>query len=64
MALGWNEIKDRAVRFSNEWKDACNEEQESQNFLIEFFDVFGISRRKVATFEHKVKKLDEHAGID
>ena len=62
MALGWNEIKDRAVRFSNEWKDACNEEQDSQNFLIEFFDVFGISRRKVATFEHKVKKLDEHAG--
>jgi len=62
MALGWNEIKDRAVRFSNEWKDTCNEEQDSQNFLIEFFDVFGISRRKVATFEHKVKKLDEHAG--
>ena len=28
-------------------------------FLVDFFNVFGISQRKVATFEHRVKKLNE-----
>jgi len=62
MALSWNEIKDRALRFSKEWADTCNEEADAKPFLIEFFNVFGISRKKVSTFEHKVKKLDEHDG--
>ena len=62
MALSWNEIKDRAIRFSKEWENACNEEAEAQTFLYEFFNIFNISQRKVATFEHKVKKLDEHGG--
>ena len=25
MALGWNEVKERAVRFYKEWKDTLNE---------------------------------------
>jgi hypothetical protein len=62
MALSWNEIKDRALKFSNEWKDDFNEEAEAKSFLEAFFLVFGISRKKVATFEHKVKKLDDKDG--
>ncbi len=62
MALSWNEIKDRALKFSNEWKDDFNEEAEAKSFLEAFFNVFGISRKKVATFEHKVKKLDDKDG--
>jgi hypothetical protein len=31
-------------------------------FWMLFFSVFGISRRKIATFEYKVKKLNEHDG--
>jgi hypothetical protein len=62
MSLSWNEIKERAIRFSKEWENACNEEAEAKPFLVDFFNVFGISQRKVATFEHKVKKLDEHEG--
>jgi len=62
MALGWNEIKERAVKFSKEWEDTHNEEADAKPFLIEFFNVFGISRRRVASFEHKVKKLGEHDG--
>lgn len=62
MALGWNEIKERAVNFSKEWADTSNEDADAKPFLVEFFNVFGISRRKVATFEHRVKKLDEHDG--
>jgi len=62
MSLSWNEIKERASRFSKEWDNACNEDAEAKTFLYEFFNVFGISQRKVATFEYKVKKLDEHDG--
>jgi hypothetical protein len=62
MALSWNEIKERASRFAKEWDNACNEEAEAKTFLYEFFNVFGISQRKVSTFEHKVKKLDDHDG--
>ena len=60
MALSWNEIKDRALKFSNEWKDDFNEEAEAKSFLEAFFNVFGLSRKKVDTFEHKVKKLNDH----
>lgn len=62
MALSWNEIKDRAVKFSKEWEDTHNEEADAKPFLVEFFNVFGISSKKVATFEHKVKKLNEADG--
>ncbi|MFN8114855.1 MAG: DNA methyltransferase [Bacteroidia bacterium] len=62
MALSWNEIKDRAIKFSNEWKDDFNEDAEAKPFLEAFFNVFGLSRKKVATFEHRVKKLDKHDG--
>jgi hypothetical protein len=62
MALSWNEIKERAVKFSKEWADYSNEEADAKPFLVEFFNVFGIYSKKVATFEHRVKKLDERDG--
>ena len=62
MALGWNEIKERAVRFSKSWEDAHREEADAKPFLEDFFNIFGISRRKVATFEERVKKLGDHEG--
>lgn len=62
MALSWNEIKHRALEFSKNWEDGCNEKADAQSFLIDFFYVFGISRRRYATFEHKVKKLDDSSG--
>jgi hypothetical protein len=62
MALSWNEIKDRALNFSKEWADTSNEEADAKPFLVEFFNVFGISSKRVSTFEHRVKKLDEKDG--
>ncbi|MFC6267488.1 class I SAM-dependent DNA methyltransferase [Frigoriflavimonas asaccharolytica] len=62
MALSWNEIKDRALQFSKEWADTSNEEADAKPFLVEFFNVFGITRKRVSTFEHKVKKLDDRDG--
>lgn len=62
MALSWNEIKYRAVNFSKEWINTSNEAADAKPFLIEFFNVFGISRKRVSTFEHRVKKLDDRDG--
>lgn len=62
MPLSWNEIKSRALAFSKEWKDTEREEADAKPFLIEFLNVFGISQKRVATFEHKVKKLNEADG--
>ena len=58
MPISWNEIKSRAVAFSKEWENTEREEADAKEFLIEFLNVFGITKRRVATFEHKVKKLN------
>ena len=63
MALSWNEIKDRALKFSNEWANETKERAEKDSFWNDFFNVFGISRRRVATFEEPVKKLSGNQGF-
>ena len=62
MTLSWNEIKDRALNFSKEWADTSNEEADAKPFLVEFFKVFGITSKRVSTFEHRVKKLNDKDG--
>ena len=62
MALSWNEIKDRALQFSKEWEGTTSEDAEAKSFLDAFFYVFGISRKKVGSFEHKVKKISDKDG--
>jgi len=62
MALSWNEIKNRAIQFSKEWESEQREHAESQSFWNEFFNIFGISRKRVASFEEPVKKLGEKRG--
>ncbi|MCF0233933.1 MAG: class I SAM-dependent DNA methyltransferase, partial [Thermoguttaceae bacterium] len=45
------------------WRDCDGrEEANGQDFCTDFLGVFGVTKRKVATFEYKVKKLDEGAG--
>jgi hypothetical protein len=63
MRLSWNEIRARAAHFSDEWKDAHYEKGECQTFYNEFFDIFGITRRRVATFEEPVKGLGKDRGF-
>src|SRR5687767_1897023 len=63
MRLSWNEIRVRAARFAEEWKDAHYERGESQTFYNEFFEVFGVRRRKVASFEEPVKLLGDRRGF-
>lgn len=62
MPLSWNEIKSRATAFSKEWENEVNEDAEAKSFWDSFFNVFGISRRRVATFEQQVRKIDNKQG--
>ncbi len=57
MALSWNEIKSRATTFSKEWQDESREDAEAKSFWDAFFNVFGITRRRIASFEELVKSL-------
>jgi hypothetical protein len=63
MTISWNEIKDRALKFSHEWADESSEDAEAKSFWDAFFAVFGVPRRRVATFEQPVKKSDGHGGF-
>ena len=59
MPLSWNDIKVRAVAFERRWRDAVDERAQAQEFWVDFFDIFGIRKPRVASFEHAVKK---HGG--
>jgi hypothetical protein len=59
MPLPLAEIRSRAFAFAREWASAFEEIGEAQPFLEAFFNVFGITRRRVATFE---KRIHRRAG--
>ena len=72
MPLSWNEIKSRAAAFINEWSPivmgadkthTAREEADAQSFQIEFFNIFGVDRKKVAIFENKVKLYRDRQGL-
>lgn len=63
MPLSWNEIKSRATAFSKEWENEVSEDAEAKSFWDDFFNVFGIGRRRVAAFEQQVKKIDNKTGF-
>ncbi len=63
MPLSWNEIRSRAITFTKEWESESRERAEKDTFWNQFFNVFGISRKRVASFEQPVKKLNEKYGF-
>src|SRR3989338_9228050 len=62
MALSWNEIRNRAHEFSKRWEHETSEDAEAKPFWTEFLNVFGIDRKRVASFEEPVKKLGDKQG--
>jgi hypothetical protein len=63
--LSWNEVRDRAIRFSREHAGDRSESAEKQTFWNEFFDVFGLRRASLAAFEANVRNLKgNNAAID
>jgi N-6 DNA Methylase len=63
MPLSWNEIRHRAIAFSRECQGETREAAERQSFWNDFFNVFGVRRRTVATFEEPVRKLSGDWGF-
>ena len=63
MRLSWNEIRARAARFADDWRDAAYEKGETQSFYNDFFEIFGVKRRAVARYEERVAKLDDRSGF-
>ncbi|MCK6631936.1 MAG: N-6 DNA methylase [Fimbriimonadaceae bacterium] len=61
--LSWNEIRARAAQFAREWQDAHYEKGQTQTFYNEFFQIFGVTRKRVASFEEPVKKLGDKQGF-
>jgi hypothetical protein len=57
MPISWNEIRHNALTFSKDWAGEKREDAEAQTFWNEFFAIFGIKRRVVASFEDPVKNL-------
>ena len=55
MPLSWNEIRSRAHAFSQRWAGEESERAEAQSFWNEFFAIFGVDRKRVASFERQVK---------
>ena len=63
MRLSWNEIRSRAASFSREWAGQGYEKGETQLFYRDFFEVFGVPVRRVASFEEPVKNLGDKRGF-
>lgn len=62
MPLSWNEIRNNALAFSREWADESSEDAEAKSFWDAFLAVFGVPRRRVASFEKPVKMSDGKGG--
>ena len=62
MPLSWNEIRHNAIRFAKEAKHYTSESADKQTFWNDFFGVFGIPRRTVASFEVPVLKISGNFG--
>ena len=63
MPLSCNEIEHRAIAFAKDWAcaraGAAGERAQAQPFWIGLFAVFGVSPKRLASFEHAVK---QHGG--
>lgn len=62
MTLSLNEIRARAIEFAREFRDAHQERADAQLFWRDFFHVFGISARRVGSFERPVANLFSVSG--
>ena len=62
MRLSWHEIRARAAAFAKEWDGEGYEKGQTQLFYRDFFDVFGMSVRRLAAFEEPVQRLGQRRG--
>ncbi len=63
MPLSWNEIRSNSIEFAKEWAGESREHAEAKTFWDQFFQVFGLNRRHLASFEEPVKKISGQYGF-
>lgn len=63
MRLSWNEIRARAATFAKEWAGQGYEKGQTQLFYQGLFEAFGMTVRRVASFEEPVKNLGDKRGF-
>lgn len=61
--LSLNEIRSRALAFAREYADESSEDAEAKSFWDDFFRIFGVPRRRVASFEKSVERHDGSTGF-
>ncbi len=59
MTLSIRDMRNRAHKFVQNYTEAHKENAEAQSFLNDFFEIFDIPRRRVASFERPVKVDDQ-----
>ncbi|MDR1840599.1 MAG: hypothetical protein LBQ86_01575, partial [Holophagales bacterium] len=52
--LLWDEIQNRAIKFSNAWQNASSEKSQKHDFIRALLNVFGITEN-VGEFEKTIK---------
>ncbi len=62
--LSWIEVRDRAIKFSRDpvHTHARSERADKQTFWNDFFEVFGLRRALLASFEENVQNLKGNTG--
>jgi hypothetical protein len=63
MPLSWNDIRERSHAFATEWANETAERAESQSFWNAFFEIFGITRRRVASFDRPTLRAKGSTGF-
>jgi len=63
MPLPRQEIRQRAHAFVKEWQGETREHAEAKPFWEAFFQIFGVTRRRLASFEEPVKKTGGAQGF-
>ena len=61
--LSWNEIQKRAIEFQALWAGESSEHAEANSFWDGFFLVFGMDRRRFASFQARVRMLSGRTGF-
>lgn len=63
MRTSWNEIRTRARQFANDWHNAGYEKGETHSFYIDFFQIFGVTKKRMYSFEEPIKLLGNKRGF-
>ncbi|MGC6521020.1 MAG: type IIL restriction-modification enzyme MmeI, partial [Candidatus Puniceispirillaceae bacterium] len=63
MRLTWREMKHRAAAFAESWQGQGYEKGQTQLFYQEFFQIFDVPVRRIATFEEPVRRTADQRGF-